>query len=260
MVMLFFAFLEMRYNYDIIRFQHFVILAVNLVIPLIVFYIVRPINISVASTGFITAIAPTAVASTVIVSLLNGRVDFAGFSLLLTNFAIALIIPFLLPALINANGEITVGLVILPVISLFLIPISAAILIRKIIPQLGKKLLHIKTLSFYLLAVNIHLGTAKASNYLFNEFDASFNVIIMIGCVSLLLCIVNFNLGKLIGGKEFKLESGQSLGQKNNGFTIWLALTFVSPLAVIGPIFYFLFQNIYISWQLHHHSKSKTSE
>lgn len=255
MIMLLFAFLEMRFDRKIARVNHFIILGLNLTIPLIVFFVIRPINISVASTAFITAIAPTAVASTVIISLLKGKVDFTGFSLLLTNFSIAIVIPFLLPALISANGEITVGLVLLPVISLFSIPFITAIFIRKVFPKTSAKLLQLKGLAFYLLVVNIYLGTSKASNFLFNEFASSYTVILMIGFVSLLLCALNFSLGKMIGGKEFRLESGQSLGQKNNGFTIWLALTFVSPLAVIGPIFYVLFQNIYISWQLHIHSK-----
>ena len=255
MIMLLFAFLEMRFDRSIIRVNHFIILGLNLTIPLIVFFIIRPINISVASTAFITAIAPTAVATTVIVSLLKGKVDFTAFSLLLTNFSIAIVIPFLLPALISANGEITVGLVILPVFSLFAIPFAAAIFIRKLLPKFSSQLLKFKSFAFYLLVVNIYLGTSKASNFLFNEFDSSYTIILMIALVSLLLCTLNFSLGKMLGGKEFRLESGQSLGQKNNGFTIWLALTFVSPLAVIGPIFYVLFQNIYVSWQLHSHSK-----
>jgi BASS family bile acid:Na+ symporter len=104
----------------------------------------------------------------------------------------------------------------------------------------------------------IYLGTSNASNYLRTEMNQSFNIVIYIGLTSLLLCFLNFILGRFLGGREFSVEGGQSLGQKNNAFTIWIALTFVSPLAVLGPVFYVLFQNIFISWELYHSSKIKS--
>jgi BASS family bile acid:Na+ symporter len=82
-------------------------------------------------------------------------------------------------------------------------------------------------------------------------------IIYQIAIASLFLCVLYFNLGKIVTPKELKIEGGQSLGQKNNGFTVWVALTFISPLAVIGPVFYILFQNFYISWQLHKNNLAK---
>ncbi|MCB0731519.1 MAG: transporter, partial [Ignavibacteriae bacterium] len=76
-------------------------------------------------------------------------------------------------------------------------------------------------------------------------------IIYQIALFSFLFCVFFFNAGKFVVPKNLRVEGGQSLGQKNNGFTVWVALTFISPLAVLGPVFYILFQNIYISWQLH---------
>ena len=81
-------------------------------------------------------------------------------------------------------------------------------------------------------------------------------IIYQIAGVSLLICILSFFVGWLISPKNLKVEGSQSLGQKNNGFTVWVALTFISPLAVLGPVFYILFQNIYISFQLHKNNKT----
>jgi bile acid:Na+ symporter, BASS family len=66
-----------------------------------------------------------------------------------------------------------------------------------------------------------------------------------------LLCILYFFLGKRVVPASFQTEGKQALGQKNNGFTLWIALTFMNPLAVLGPVFYILFQNVYISWLLY---------
>ena len=40
-------------------------------------------------------------------------------------------------------------------------------------------------------------------------------------------------------------------------FGIWLALTFLTPLVALGPIFYILFQNLYNSWQLYQLGKPR---
>jgi hypothetical protein len=47
-----------------------------------------------------------------------------------------------------------------------------------------------------------------------------------------------------------KVTAGQSLGQKNTVFAIWLAYTFMTPeTAIIGGL-YSIWHNIYNSWQL----------
>ena len=47
-----------------------------------------------------------------------------------------------------------------------------------------------------------------------------------------------------------KMTAGQSLGQKNTIFLIWLAYTFMTPeTAIIGGL-YSIWHNVYNSWQL----------
>jgi BASS family bile acid:Na+ symporter len=62
---------------------------------------------------------------------------------------------------------------------------------------------------------------------------------------------VNFTFGAVLGGERFRQESSQSLGQKNNSFVIWVALTFINPLVAMGPTFYILYHNLYNSWQIY---------
>ena len=70
-----------------------------------------------------------------------------------------------------------------------------------------------------------------------------------------LVCAANFALGRVIGGREFGREASQALGQKNTTFTIWLALTYASPLVALGPTCYVLWHNLWNSWQLHQAGK-----
>jgi BASS family bile acid:Na+ symporter len=100
--------------------------------------------------------------------------------------------------------------------------------------------------------------------------------------VSLLCCVVQFALGRFVGGryrssakrrqmKESangvddsdgiscevkKVTAGQSLGQKNTVFAIWMAYTFMTPeTAIIGGL-YSIWHNLYNSWQLYRSRKS----
>jgi BASS family bile acid:Na+ symporter len=92
---------------------------------------------------------------------------------------------------------------------------------------------------------------ANAGNFLRNDVTASLATVIAVALISLVLCILNFAVGALLGGDHFRQESSQSLGQKNNSFVIWIALTFINPLVAMGPTFYILYHNIYNSWQIY---------
>jgi BASS family bile acid:Na+ symporter len=72
-----------------------------------------------------------------------------------------------------------------------------------------------------------------------------------IALVALVICIINFSLGALIGGRQHWQEASQALGQKNNSFVIWVALTFINPLIAMGPTFYVLYHNLYNSFQIY---------
>jgi len=256
MIMLFFSFLDAKFDRKIISKKHFVIVGITLTLSIALFILLNPFNQELAQTVFITAIAPTAIAAPVIISLKRKKVEFVAFSLLLSNFTIALIIPFILPLVIQNQAEISIGDVLFPILVTFSIPFGAAQLLKILIPQFWKKLVNLKDVSFYLLIMNIYIATSDASNFIRSEYNSNLQFILVIAFSSALLCIIFFRLGWLIGGKDLNHEASQSLGQKNNAFTIWLAITFMNPISVIGPVFYVFFQNMYISWELHRLHKS----
>lgn len=59
-------------------------------------------------------------------------------------------------------------------------------------------------------------------------------------------------------GREVrKVTAGQSLGQKNTVFAIWLGYTFMTPeTAIVGGL-YSIWHNCYNSWQLYRHNHKK---
>lgn len=261
MLMLFFSFLDIRIEKEIIRRSHFIITATIILTSVAVYFLLKPFSVVLAQTAFITAIAPTAIAAPVIISLKKKNVEYVTFSLLFNNIVIALIIPFLLPALMHNNSEISIVQVLVPVIITLSIPFLTAQFLKSVFPKTWKVFIGWKDSSFYILILNIYIATSEASYYIRTELTGDIEIVFYIALTSLGLCVLFFLLGWVIGGKEYAAEASQSLGQKNNAFTIWISLSFVNPLAAIGPVFYVFIQNIYISWELYkHHSTSSAVE
>ncbi len=251
MGMLFFAFLDITITRESFHASILLIFLANLAIPLAIFFLFRMIDPVVAVVGFLTAIAPTATATPVIVSYLRGRVDYVLPCVLLTNIGIALILPFVLPWVAGATVHITTGEVLPPVLEVMFVPLILAFLLRKFLPKVQRALLPGKALSFPIWLAMLFLVTSKASAFLQSDAGFSVSQLFWIALLSLVICVVNFGAGALIGGREFRREGSQSLGQKNNSFTVWVALTYLNPLAALGPTFYVLFHNLYNGMQLY---------
>ena len=77
------------------------------------------------------------------------------------------------------------------------------------------------------------------------------NVELWIALACLVICCLQFLLGKTIGSRyNDRISAGQALGQKNTVLAIWMAYTFLNPLSSVGPGSYVLWQNIINSYQL----------
>jgi len=203
-----------------------------------------------ALVAFMIAMAPTAVAAPVMTQFLNGRVEYVMSSVVLTNSFSAISLPLVLPLL--SPGEragINLGALI-STLTIILLPLAATQGLRRFAPTLVKAILPIKSISFYLWMLAIYLATAKATHFIEVESNAQWTAIAAIALVSLALCAINFGLGRWLGGDDWGQEMGQSLGQKNTLFSIWVCLTFLTPAIALGPMFYIVFQNLYNSYLL----------
>ena len=78
-----------------------------------------------------------------------------------------------------------------------------------------------------------------------------------IALISLACCAIQFYIGKKIGKKyNASITAGQSLGQKNTVFAIWMGYTFMTPATSIAGGFYCIWHNAYNSWQLYRKDKA----
>jgi BASS family bile acid:Na+ symporter len=251
MGMLFFAFLDISFTRESFHAGILWVFLSNLAVPFAVYFLIRGWDPDLALVGFLTAIAPTATATPVIVSYLHGRVDYVLTLVLVTNVGIALVLPFVLPWAAGATVRITTAEVLPSVLEVMFLPLILAYLLRRFLPSVQRLLLPAKAVSFPIWLTMLFIVMAKASAFLQSNRDTPISRLAWIALIALGSCIVNFALGALIGGRTFRREASQSLGQKNNSFTIWIALTYLHPLAALGPTFYVLYHNLYNGLQLY---------
>lgn len=255
MAMLFNAFLDLEIDTKAIKINVIWVLLANLAVAFIAYKAFLLINEQLALAAFATAIAPTAIASTVIVSFIHGRVDFMVAAVLLTNIIIALVVPVVLPHILGEDSAISTWDVLQPVLITMFVPLILARIVRRLPQRTQAFTYNVKQYNFPLWLANLFIISAKASAFIRGESSGALDVLVQIALISLLICVVNFALGALLGGREYWQEASQALGQKNNSFAIWIALTFINPLTAMGPTFYVLYHNLYNTWQIYRFEK-----
>ena len=257
MVMLFFSFLDIRFTPQTFQKSVMWVLLANVAVGFFSYALLIYFDSTFALAAFMTAIAPTAIAAPVIMSFIRGQVEYVVAAVLLTNISSALVIPVALPFLLETQVRISVWEVLEPVLVVMFVPLILARLVSYL-PSEKQEFLHKgKRFSFVLWLINLFLISANASNFLRNEDSSSFSTLLVIALISLVLCIVNFGLGALLGGRQNWQEASQSLGQKNLSFVIWIALTFINPLVAMGPTFYILYHHLYNSWSIYRFEKRR---
>jgi BASS family bile acid:Na+ symporter len=259
MTMLFVVFLETRFAKSSLQRSHAYLLAANVLMGFAGLGLGAALfGRDVALSLFFTGITPTAAAAPVIMSFLRGRVAYVVAAFVLTNLLIPALLPVLLPWVL---GHDTPGLFLRVLGSVTLIvftPMVAALLLRRVHPPCVHWPARLRNVSFGIWLCGLFLITANASQFLREHTEIPRTVLLTLAGTSALVCAANFALGRLIGGKDFGPEASQSLGQKNTAFTIYMAMTYASPLVALGPTCYVLWHNLWNSWQLHR-SRHKVS-
>ena len=252
MAMLFLVFLQSRLNRSTLHPRHLTLVLANVALGFVGWgagWVIGGRDIALAA--FFCGITPTATAAPVIISFLRGRVDFVVAAFLLTNVTIAALLPVLLPIVIGrATPEAfvhvlgSVGLVVF-------VPMVLAWVVRSLYPRASEWPPRLRNVSFGMWVTAMFLITSNASDFLRQQADAPRSVLLQIAAASLLVCAASFAVGRVIGGRDFPREASQALGQKNTALTIYLALTYASPVVALGPACYVIWHNLWNSWQLH---------
>lgn len=247
--MLFFSFLDLSIGPHSFGHGTWAVLAANIAIAFVGYFVLLPFSLDLALVAFFAGISPTAISAPAITSLLGGKVDFVVASVITTNLFMAALLPPVLPLVAGAEADVSTLEVAQVVLFIVIVPMALARIVDRL--PFGPLARKGKPYTFYVLPPCIFLTTSRAMHFITREISVPLTTLAAVGAVSLTVCAVSFAMGAAIGGPARRREASQSLGQKNNSFTIWLALTFVNPLAALGPTFYVVYHNVYNSLQLY---------
>lgn len=204
-------------------------------------------------SAMLCLICPTATAAAVVTRKLGG--DVAGITTytVLINMVTALLVPLIVPLIHPMSGFgfwEAFSLIIAKIFPLLILPCLAAWLVRYLAPRLHRRLLRYPDLAFYLWAVALTLAiTVTTKSVVHTQLPVG--MILMMAVVSLVCCVFQFALGRHLGDlRGCTVTAGQSLGQKNTVFAIWMGYTFMTPeTAIVGGL-YSIWHNLYNAWQL----------
>ena len=210
--------------------------------------------------AMICLICPTATAGAVVTQKLGGNAAHLTTYTILINLVAAFVVPLMVP-LVHPHPGLTFvnsfALILGKVFPLLLCPFIAALLVRHLLPRLHQTFLKSGDLSFYLWAVALALAIAvTVKSIVHSEVDVWFQV--GLAFVSLACCLLQFHFGKRIGRHyDDTISAGQSLGQKNTVFAIWMGYTFFTPVTAVAGGFYSVWHNVINSWQLYRQRKKQ---
>lgn len=201
-------------------------------------------------------ICPTATAAAVITGKLGGNAATLTTYTLFSNLLGAVMVPLVFP-LVEPHEGLTFWYafwkILGRVFSLLLAPFIIALFLKYYVKSVHRWLMEHSGMAFYVWAFALALVMGQTARSLFNSDTLSW-------CVAfggLIACVLQFFWGKHIGEVyDDRISAGQALGQKNTILAIWMATTYLHPLAVIAPGAYVLWQNIFNSWQLWKKQKS----
>jgi len=198
-------------------------------------------------------ISPCATAAAVVTQKLGGNLEQMTTFTFLSNFLTVLLVPVCFP-MIEKGADISFiaafSKILYQVVILLVVPMGLAYIVKHFMKGLHARIIAVKDLSFYLWGCSLMIVTGTTVKNIIHA-EASILLLLVIALLGLVLCVIQFAVGRFIGHYfNHAQEAGQALGQKNTAFAIWLGITYLNPLSSVGPGCYILWQNIINSFEI----------
>lgn len=253
--MLTITFTKLRINDLKITKFHWTLLSVQLLGCWVVYYLLYSLNPIVAEGAFMCVFMSTATAAPVVTGMLGGSVSMMATYSMLSNVMLAITAPMYL-SWISVENNIAfvdsftrIGTQVVPMI---LVPFILALLMRRYLPRLHTIVSSHQSASFWMWAVALFVVIGNAVSFVMKQPISQLGDMIYLALISLVVCCLQFYVGRKIGIKYGdKVAGSQGLGQKNTILALWVSLTYLNPIISIAPAAYIAWQNIINSTQLY---------
>lgn len=214
-----------------------------------VYFLLLPLDRTVAQGAMICVLAPVAMAAVVIGGMLGANVATMATYSLLCNMTVALLAPAVLS--FAGTGACSFAGMLARIVPLLVLPFAAAQCCRAVLPGVAGWVAAHSQISFYLWLVSLAVVIGRTTAFLIDLHDASAATELWLAAAALVICLVQFKTGRAIGRRYGDpAAGGQSLGQKNTVLAVWMAQSFLDPISSVAPTAYIVFQNFVNSYQI----------
>ena len=208
--------------------------------------------------AFICFICPTAAAVAVVTEKLGGSIGSLTTYTVIANIFTMIIIPTLFP-MVEKEADVSFlymsMMVFRNVTTVLVVPLILALLSRRFLPKFVAQVKSVKDLGFYMWCFNLTILMGETLRNILHATVSGW-ILALLLIVPLLVCLIQFCIGKAVGRHYGdSISAGQALGQKNTIVGIWLTLTFLNPLAAVAPGAYVVWQNLVNGWQIWYKEK-----
>ena len=243
---------------------HISMLLFQIITGMVLYFSIQAFNLPLAHGLMVTALVPTATAAVVVANMLGASISTMTIYTLICNVAMAIICPIVFSFVGNVDGSLGMVMLVVfrKVFPLLMLPLLLALLLQRIFPQAAHKIVEHKYISFYIWSVSLTIVIGRTIHDIFIQNESQYSLFIIMTIAALLLCILQFAVGKYIGKRHGDIVAGgQAVGQKNTVLAIWMAQTFLSPMSSLVPAMYIIWQNLYNSYQIwQKNKKEKTTK
>lgn len=255
-VMLLITFCRVRPSEFRVTGLSWMLISVQLLGSLALYFLILPYSREVAEGTFICVFCPTATAAPVITGMLGGSVARLATFSIVSNVAVAVLAPIIFTFMGSGESGLTfiqsLTLIATRVVPLIVLPLVTAFALLRFMPKVHSAIASRQSLSFYIWALSLFIVVGRAVSFVMSEPAAMIPEMIILSIFSLTVCCGQFAIGRIIGRRcGDRIAGAQGLGQKNTVLAIWMALTYLHPIASVAPAAYVAWQNTINSAQLY---------
>ena len=234
--------------------MHIVLITLQIMMSLICFFVIVPFNPLTAEAIFICVIAPTAISATVIAAMIGGNTASLALYTLFGNLTTAILLPFLIP-LLGITDDLpflhAFWFILKQLFLMLIFPLILALLLFRFSPGTYQVIRKHQIISFYIWIASFAIVIARSVKFFLAYGGKNIPAVILIIAGSLVVFIIQFWIGRRIGSiYGDRITGGQALGHKNTVLAIWMAQTYMQPLASIAPTAYILWQATFNGYQV----------
>ena len=195
-----------------------------------VYAALRPFDPVVAQGAMICVLAPVAMAAVVIAGMLGADVATMATYSLLCNMAVAVYAPVVIS--FTGTGVCSFTEILARIAPLLIMPFAAAQFCRFVFPKGAQWIGDHGQISFYMWLLSLVVIIGRTTAFIIDLHDASLRTELWLAVAALVLCLAQFKVGRMLGRRYGDaVAGGQSLGQKNTVLAVWMAQSFLDPIA-----------------------------